>query len=77
MLGLVFDRWDESDRGVQAVFVEPVEPVQGGELEVIDDAERAVAADAAKRSYTDIGFVLASPELTIAALRSIASTALG
>ena len=44
--GLVLDRRDVADHGVQAVVVEPVDPAQGGQFEVVDTAERSVVVDA-------------------------------
>src|SRR5690606_17178073 len=46
VLVLLLDRGEVSDRGVQPVLVEPVHPGEGGELEFVDCAERAVDLDA-------------------------------
>ncbi len=45
VLGLVLDRGDVSQGGVQPGGVEPVDPVQGGQLEVVDAVPWTVAAD--------------------------------
>jgi len=45
VLGLVFDRWKVAQGGVQSGGVEPVDPVQGGQLEVVDAVPWTVAAD--------------------------------
>ena len=43
---LVLGRGGVDDGAVQAGGVEPVDPAEGGELEVVDSAERGVVADA-------------------------------
>ncbi len=43
---LVLDRWDVSEGAVEAVLVEPVHPVQGRQLEVVDAAPGSLVADA-------------------------------
>jgi hypothetical protein len=43
---LVLGRRDVADAAVQPVGVEPVDPAQGGELQVVDAPERSVVADA-------------------------------
>jgi len=40
VVGFVLDGRDVSDRAVQAGLVEPGDPAAGGELEVVDAAER-------------------------------------
>jgi hypothetical protein len=42
---LVFDRWDVAAGGVQAAVVEPVDPFQGRDLDVVEAAPGAAAAD--------------------------------
>jgi hypothetical protein len=46
VLGLVLDGRDVADAAVQSVLVEPVDPVQGGEFEVVDAAPGPFVADA-------------------------------
>ena len=46
VLLLELDWRDVADRGVQALVVEPVDPGQGRQLEVVHGAERAVTLDA-------------------------------
>ena len=43
---LVLGRWNVAEGGVQALLVVPVDPGQGGELELVDGPERPVEADA-------------------------------
>ena len=53
VLGFELCRWDVSEAAVQSVLVEPVHPVQGGELEVLNGAERAAAHTAAELERQD------------------------
>lgn len=40
------DRWDVVEGAVESVVVEPVDPAEGGELELVDGAEGPVVANA-------------------------------
>ena len=42
---LVFDRWQVVQRRMQPVPVEPVDPVHGGQLEMVDAAPGPFGAD--------------------------------
>jgi hypothetical protein len=46
VLGLVLDGWNVTEGAMQAGFVEPVDPVQRGQLEVVDTAPGSFVAHA-------------------------------
>lgn len=45
MIGLLLGGWDHPDGFEQAAVVEPVDPLEHGELDVVDVTPRTVSAD--------------------------------
>ena len=47
-LVLVFDGWDVADRGEEPAVVPPVDPAEGGELDVVDGRATGLAGGSAR-----------------------------
>jgi len=55
VVGFVLDWWEVVDAAVEPHFVEPVDPAEGGELEVVDPAPGTFVADAFGLVQPDVG----------------------
>jgi len=56
VVGFVFGGWDVSDGAEEATVVEPVDPFEGGELDVFESFPRSLPTDDFGLEQPDDGF---------------------